>query len=447
MCNYWNIHNITYDENSVKEMVNNLPSNVFYQFDQNKNIFTFLEYIIYNISIFHSNRLQINNKCIEFGFIEKNINFCKLDQSFSLLSIAVFLNNDDSPLLISNLTDDTYKYKYFNDISISCSFPKKLNHIIFQPSKYYYSLHNEKTLIINIMNEFGSQSIPFPDKLFSCNYILNTNIQCNTHTIYTSNDKDNKYEIVIKEDKCKTIFFHESKNDFNYDYFNELIYIDSTNYKTLAQLIKHKDRRLFDNFEFKLDKNKNNTINDINNSERIDITMPKFIQRFIKRKVYNHDICNWIIRESEKYANENGGWSTTRHKTYPTTDLPVNKIANIYSFVFESFRHIIQDIKTLYCLYDKHFYKVNDLFIVKYDANRQSNLELHTDNSDISVNILLSSPSDFEGGGTYFDDGIITHIRKGDALIHCGQTKHSGIDITKGTRYILVSFINIYKEL
>ena len=71
-------------------------------------------------------------------------------------------------------------------------------------------------------------------------------------------------------------------------------------------------------------------------------------------------------------------------------------------------------------------------------------MEIHTDNSEISVNILLSDPSEFEGGGTYFDDGIVTFLEKGDALIHCGKTKHSGLEITKGRRYILVAFIHIH---
>lgn len=70
-------------------------------------------------------------------------------------------------------------------------------------------------------------------------------------------------------------------------------------------------------------------------------------------------------------------------------------------------------------------------------------LELHKDGSFLSFNILLSHPDDFEGGGTYFDDGLTMTPEQGGLTIHSSKIKHSGLPITKGIRYLLVGFVNI----
>ena len=44
-----------------------------------------------------------------------------------------------------------------------------------------------------------------------------------------------------------------------------------------------------------------------------------------------------------------------------------------------------------------------DAFVVRYDAAGQGGLATHTDDSELSFNLLLSEPADFEGGGTSFE--------------------------------------------
>jgi predicted 2-oxoglutarate/Fe(II)-dependent dioxygenase YbiX len=68
---------------------------------------------------------------------------------------------------------------------------------------------------------------------------------------------------------------------------------------------------------------------------------------------------------------------------------------------------------------------------------------MHRDGSFLSFNILLSHAADFEGGGTYFDDGLTAYLEQGDILIHSSKIKHAGLPITKGTRYLLVGFLNL----
>jgi len=44
-----------------------------------------------------------------------------------------------------------------------------------------------------------------------------------------------------------------------------------------------------------------------------------------------------------------------------------------------------------------------DAFVVRYDAAGQGGLATHTDDSELSFNLLLSEPADFDGGGTSFE--------------------------------------------
>ena len=186
---------------------------------------------------------------------------------------------------------------------------------------------------------------------------------------------------------------------------------------------------------------------DKNKPEQTDILYNRFIQRFIYNKIFSKNVCDWIIFESEEYAKNNGGWTTRRHENYPTTDIPIEKIPDVFSFVLNSFNDIFNKIKKSYCFTEEVLFNIKDLFIVKYDEATQNKLDLHQDGSFLSINILLSDTKDFEGGGTYFNDGLTSFLEQGDLLVHSGKVEHSGLTITKGTRYIMVSFVNIEVKL
>eukprot|EP00053_Salpingoeca_punica_P013683 m.123810 g.123810 ORF g.123810 m.123810 type:complete len:834 (+) comp16265_c1_seq1:67-2568(+) len=86
-------------------------------------------------------------------------------------------------------------------------------------------------------------------------------------------------------------------------------------------------------------------------------------------------------------------------------------------------------------------------FIVKYRPDGQPFLRPHHDASTISVNVALNHIGlDFEGGGTRFlrQNCTILTNKKGYALFHPGRLthQHEGLYVTKGTRYILVSFVD-----
>ena len=174
-------------------------------------------------------------------------------------------------------------------------------------------------------------------------------------------------------------------------------------------------------------------------------TNNRFLQRFYLPNVFQKNVCEWIITETENVASVSG-WTTTRHVAYPTTDIPVERIHAIFPFVLSSLADIFKEIDTAYCLNSKIKFDIKDLFIVKYSHTQQNYLEEHTDGSFFTVNILLSDPTEFEGGGTQFEDGITYKLKQGCGICHFGKSKHEGLPVTRGTRYLLVVFIGIIYE-
>lgn len=178
---------------------------------------------------------------------------------------------------------------------------------------------------------------------------------------------------------------------------------------------------------------------------------------FNTTKTYNKflsdELCRWIIHEAEIYSIENGGWTTKRHKNYPTTDLPLRLIPGLGTPIMNmTISNIFPLIAKQFDL-NPYFLNVSDIFIVKYDINGQDHLDFHRDGSIISFNILLND--EFDGGGT-----IINHIKddrttistlhtinKGDLFMHSGKLLHSGNKITSGTRYIIVGFVEYCFQL
>lgn len=154
------------------------------------------------------------------------------------------------------------------------------------------------------------------------------------------------------------------------------------------------------------------------------------------------DKCLKWIAKAESAAQTRGGWSTDRHQSVSTTDMPIHEIPEILEewngffvdvlgpFLRETFR-IIHDIK------------VHDAFLVKYEAaSGQTHLPDHTDESQFSLTLSLNDTTDFVGGGTTFPEYDLTvRPEGGDFVAFRSTALHCGAHITAGIRYIVVAFL------
>lgn len=154
--------------------------------------------------------------------------------------------------------------------------------------------------------------------------------------------------------------------------------------------------------------------------------------------------CEEIIRVAEQHAvdTNKGKWETDRHKDYPTTDFDTADIPTLkFPIANIVYRKVIPKMAKAYKL-DPLKLGITEVFIAKYSADKghQKSLGKHVDGSDFSFVISLNDG--FEGGGTKFVNGTVKKPLPGNAVGFCGQTKHQGLKVTSGTRYILAGFLS-----
>lgn len=464
-----------------EEKINIILSNVCQLQDSNvtcilnplNKINNIIEKYIYDIAEFHIKRLNKNpeNTYIEFWFKNNNnpdnslhfdcdeydrqINKSE-DYNIPFLSCVTYLNDCNIPTIITNIDKEKYKYKDFSDdILVAFSLPRKSKQVTFEGGKYYHGAYKitqdqdyqeRKILIINLWDK-KPLNVPYFNygDLF---YKYAMNIKEELKDI--DFDKNKKILKIIENNKIKT----QNTKYITDDFLNKIIYegMEIELFENFQNILNDTNNDIFI-FKKEIIKNSQKPSSEYIQTQQIpneffDIDQPKFNQRFIFKNHFTKDICKWIINESEEYASQNNGWMTDRHNKYPTTDLPVEKIPNIFRYILTSFHETISKyIIESYCLQENEIIlEIKDLFIVKYEHDKQNFLEFHTDGSLLTVNILLSEKSEFKGGGTLFEDDITYYLNQGDMILHSSKSRHSGLPITEGKRYLLVFFINLYKK-
>ena len=449
----------------------------YYKLDTNKRHMSLIEKFVYDNAIHQLTRINksINdNIIIEFWtkhivsynenidkydginefHVDKNEQLCQENDKhkYPILANVTYLNDSNFPFLLTDINRDIYMSNQYNENNkIDIIFPVKGKSITFDGSLYHgvidpfnicKEVNNTNPRVIIAMNIWDNQEY----NLFNFK---------NIHRDYYDRDFT-VFQFDSKEFINET---HTIKicNMLSYDFFNELL----NNNRLLIN--KNNTDILHDNINKKITHLKiindfDSNINDFNNLPCIndeiehlndcmknghDIRInTRFRQRLIYPKAFSCESCKWIIAEAEHYAKNNGGWSQKRHTYHPTVDLEVKKIDSIYKFYLSKIIPLLDIVTESYCM-DIKGIGFTDIFIVKYDINvGQTKLEKHLDGCHLTINIALNDSNSFEGGGVQFADGINYKGNIGDAIVH-SQVYHSGIEITKGTRYVLVAFLTI----
>jgi hypothetical protein len=174
---------------------------------------------------------------------------------------------------------------------------------------------------------------------------------------------------------------------------------------------------------------------------------------------------------AKEYAQLTGCWSvrdTTRHVSYSTSDFPVEDCDALQSYLTQ-IRFEKKTFELIGELFDLDMDDLSflDLFCARYTGKGTNHdvvmdrLNSHRDGSLISFTIVLSSPNDYEGGGTEFDalkdvgenycqvenllsNGGVVRVRSaGEGVIHSGKIKHGVHTVTSGERITLTGFVDV----
>jgi hypothetical protein len=157
--------------------------------------------------------------------------------------------------------------------------------------------------------------------------------------------------------------------------------------------------------------------------------------------LFTEEFCKMIREEAEHCEC----WTTNRHENYPTTDMVLETIG-LHDTYLEILKQFVMPLSIhMWALNGKGWDNMSsENFLAKYTPDAQGHLGIHHDSSDITCLIQLSDFNEYEGGGTWFKrQKKLVKNSIGYATLHPGNIthKHGARAVTKGKRYIIVSFM------
>ncbi|XP_058480567.1 multifunctional procollagen lysine hydroxylase and glycosyltransferase LH3 [Solea solea] len=166
---------------------------------------------------------------------------------------------------------------------------------------------------------------------------------------------------------------------------------------------------------------------------------------------FSEKMCDHLVETME----DNGEWSGGSHKderlaggyeNVPTVDIHMNQIGFEKEWLKFLKEYIAPVTEKLYPGYYPKAQAIMN-FVVRYRPDEQPFLRPHHDSSTFTINVALNNKNiDYEGGGCRFlrYECTVESPRKGWSFMHPGRLTHyhEGLPTTRGTRYIMVSFVD-----
>lgn len=393
---------------------------VYFNQNQNKVSSKLLSHSDFYIS--NKNLQNINKNSKKINFTQLNDLLKKSNYTFYINSRTILSNTidilDDLFMENKNMIGPMLKQKN----SLFSNFWGDLNQ-----DKYYARSFN----YIDICNykEKSCWVVPY---LWFC-FLIKSNLLIN---IFNENFIQN-VDMNLCQSLRKNNIFINVLNRKNYGYLQASLQdVKITDYSSKSWEQKY------------LDKNFLNLYNTSQQSSQISKNITQEISRDIwKIKIFTKEFCQEIIDISESDDNWSKGGDKyydnriSNYEPYPTQDIHLEKLGLKDMWEHVSKKYIYPIVENIYDYYAK---KINICFVVKYSMSGQKHLKPHHDSSSFTINLCLNN--DFEGGGCNFirNNFTTTHKDIGSVIIHPGRIthRHQGLPITKGNRYVLISFVN-----
>ena len=156
-------------------------------------------------------------------------------------------------------------------------------------------------------------------------------------------------------------------------------------------------------------------------------------------------LLDTIISGCEMHAsNLRNGWQTDLY-SLTKQDIALREIPHIYNAAKPIVSYIKKAAAFISGAKGVRMDR-NQPHVLKYDCQNgrgHTGVELHHDKCDFTANLVLSRSDTYEGGGTYFPDAdAVVRLERGSFLIHPGTLVHGGVNISHGSRYLMVMFMD-----
>ncbi|XP_064641909.1 procollagen-lysine,2-oxoglutarate 5-dioxygenase 1-like isoform X4 [Lineus longissimus] len=168
--------------------------------------------------------------------------------------------------------------------------------------------------------------------------------------------------------------------------------------------------------------------------------------------VVSATFCKHLIEEMEHFGQWSGGKNKDDrlaggYENVPTVDIHMNQIGYERHWLHFLHQFIMPMQQKIFIGYVHDPPTAHMNFVVRYRPGEQDRLRPHHDSSTYTINIALNQPGvDYEGGGCRFvrQNCSVVDSRVGWSLIQPGRLTHyhEGLLTTKGTRYIMISFVD-----
>jgi procollagen-lysine,2-oxoglutarate 5-dioxygenase len=169
---------------------------------------------------------------------------------------------------------------------------------------------------------------------------------------------------------------------------------------------------------------------------------PMFTERF----------CADFVAEAEHFGKWSDGSNNDKrleggYEAVPTRDIHMNQIGFDEEWLYVLDFYVSPHQEAVFTGYCHKPPRALMNCRVRYRPDEQPFLRPHHDSSTYTINVALNRVGvDYEGGGCRFlrYDCQVTETKIGWMFMHPGRLTHyhEGLYVTKGTRYIMISFVD-----
>jgi hypothetical protein len=168
--------------------------------------------------------------------------------------------------------------------------------------------------------------------------------------------------------------------------------------------------------------------------------------------VVSETFTKHLIAEMENFGKWSDGTNSDPrlaggYENVPTRDIHMNQVGleQHWLYFLREYIRPVQEKVFIGYFHDPPKSIMN--FVVRYHPDEQPLLRPHHDSSTYTINMALNRPGiDYEGGGCRFirQNCTVTNAQPGWVLLHPGRLTHyhEGLRTTRGTRYIMISFVD-----